>query len=79
MYSPKKIIQIVKSLIAKEIFKQAPEVKQKLWGGKFWSSGYYVNTVGRNGSEEVIRKYVKEQGQETEYQQLHSRQLKLFR
>ena len=79
MYSPKKIIQIVKSLIAKEIIKQAPEVKQKMWVGKFWSSGYDVNTVGRNGSEEVIRKYVKEQGQETEYQQLHSRQLKLFR
>ena len=77
-YSPKKIIQMVKSLTARGIFKRVPEVKKKLWGGQFWSDGYYVSTVGRYGSEEVIRKYVKEQGKETEYQQLHVGQLKLF-
>jgi REP element-mobilizing transposase RayT len=77
-YSPKKIIQMVKSLTAREIFKRVPEVRKKLWGGQFWSGGYYVSTVGRYGSEEVIRKYVKEQGKETEYQQLHVGQLKLF-
>ena len=77
-YSPTKIIQIVKSLTARKIFKQAPEVKRKLWGGEFWSDGYYVSTVGRQGSEETIRKYVKEQGKEDDYQQLHEQQLKLF-
>jgi REP element-mobilizing transposase RayT len=77
-YSPTKIIQRVKSLTAREIFKRAPEVKQKLWGGEFWSDGYYVSTVGRYGSEETIREYVKDQGKEEEYQQLHEQQLKLF-
>ena len=77
-YSPTKIIQRVKSLTAREIFKRAPEVKRKLWGGEFWSDGYYVNTVGRYGSEETIRKYVQEQGREEEYKQLHEQQLKLF-
>ena len=77
-YSPTKIIQRVKSLTAREIFKRAPEVKQKLWGGEFWSDGYYVSTVGRYGREETIREYVKEQGKEDEYQQLHEQQLKLF-
>ena len=77
-YSPKKIIQTVKSLTAREIFRRAPEVKKKLWGGEFWSDGYYVSTVGRYGSEETIRKYVKEQGKEEEYQRLHEQQLKLF-
>jgi putative transposase len=77
-YSPTKIIQRVKSLTAREIFKRAPEVKQKLWGGEFWSDGYYVSTVGRYGSEEAIREYVKDQGKEEEYQQLHEQQLKLF-
>jgi len=47
MYSLKKAIQIIKSITAIEIFKLHPEVKQKLWGGKFWTSGYYVNTVGQ--------------------------------
>ena len=77
-YSPTKIIQMVKSLTAREVFKKAPEVKKQLWGGEFWSDGYYVSTVGQKGSEETIRKYVKEQGKEEEYQQLHGQQLKLF-
>ena len=77
-YSPTKIIRTVKSITAREIFKQAPEVKRKLWGGKFWTDGYYVNTVSRYGSEETVRKYVKEQGIQEEYQQLHEQQLKLF-
>jgi putative transposase len=77
-YSPKKIIQIVKSLTAREIYKRAPEVKRKLWGGKFWTDGYYVSTVGRYGSEETVRRYVKEQGSQEEYQQIHEQQLKLF-
>ncbi len=66
-YSPTKIIQRVKSLTAREIFKRAPEVKQKLWGGEFWSDGYYVSTVGKYGNEETIREYVKGQGKEEEY------------
>ena len=75
MYSPKRIIQNVKSKTARKIFEKAPEVKRKLWGGKFWKGGYYVNTVSRNGSEETVRKYVKEQGIQEEYQQLHCQQL----
>ena len=76
--SPTKIIQMVKSLTAREVFKKVPEVKKQLWGGEFWSDGYYVSTVGQKGSEETIRKYVKEQGKEEEYQQLYRQQLKLF-
>ena len=79
MYSAKKIIQVVKSITAREIFTRVPEVKEKLWGGGFWTDGYYVSTVGQRGSEETIRKYVQEQGKEKEYKQLHhDEQLKLF-
>ena len=79
MYSAKKIIQTVKSITARQIFIQCPEVKKKLWGGEFWSDGYYVSTVGQKGNEETIRKYVQEQGQEDEYVRLHyAKQLKLF-
>lgn len=46
MYSPTKIIQMVKSITAKEIFRIHPEVKKQLWGGEFWTKGFYVNTVG---------------------------------
>jgi putative transposase len=77
-YSPTKIIRTVKSITAREIFKRAPEVKRKLWGGKFWTDGYFVSTVSRYGSEETVRKYVKEQGIQAEYQQLHAQQFELF-
>ena len=60
--SPRDIVQTIKSITGKEIFKRHPEVKKLLWGGNFWTSGYYVNTVGRYGNEEAIAKYVKSQG-----------------
>ena len=77
MYSVKKIVQLIKSLTAREIFRRCPEVKKKLWGGEFWSDGYFASTVGKHGDEAMISKYVKGQG--GEYQKLHSdKQLALF-
>lgn len=78
MMSPTRIIQTVKSITAKEIFKLHPEVKKKLWGGEFWTKGFYVNTVGRHGNENTIQAYVKAQGTEKEYKQIHQQQLVLF-
>ena len=76
--SPTQIIRIVKSVTAKELFRLHPEIKQKLWGGEFWTKGYYVNTVGRHGDENTIQQYVKSQGTEKEYKKLHEQQLRLF-
>ena len=78
-YSCTKIITTIKSITAKEVFRLHPEVKKQLWGGEFWTDGYFVNTVSRFGDEETILKYVKEQGIEKEYKVLHkSTQLALF-
>jgi REP element-mobilizing transposase RayT len=74
--SPRDIVQTIKSITGKEIFKRHPEVKELLWGGNFWTSGYYVNTVGRYGNEEAIATYVKNQGRQ--YQQIYRNQLELF-
>ena len=62
VYSPKQIVQIIKSITAREVFKACPEVKQSLWGGKFWSEGYFVGTVGAHGTEQMIKNYVRQQG-----------------
>jgi len=78
-YSPTKIARTIKSITAREIFSQAPGVKRALWGGSFWGSGFYVNTVGRHGNEKIIAEYVKNQGKEKEYVVLHKDpQLNLF-
>jgi len=76
-YSVTKIVRTVKSVIAREVFARAPEVKKKLWGGEFWGKGYFVNTVGQHGSEKVIAAYVQGQGGQAEYRQLHTGQLEL--
>lgn len=79
MMSIKEIAQTVKSITAKELFRLHPEVKSQLWGGHFWTSGYYVNTVGQYANEEIIQKYINEQGNEKEvYKKFHRTQLRLF-
>ncbi len=57
-----KIVTIIKSITAREIFKRHSEIKKELWGGSLWTSGFYGNTVGQYANEEIIRKYVKNQG-----------------
>ena len=73
--SPTQIIRTVKSITAKAIFSRCPEVKEKLWGGEFWTDGYYVATVGQKGNEESIGRYVREQGIEEEYTKIYGQQL----
>ena len=78
MYSPTKLVKMIKSITARKIFANKPQVKKQLWGGEFWSKGYYIGTVGKHASEDVIAKYVKDQGRDKEYTQLHAQQIKLF-
>ena len=68
-YSVTRIVTLLKSLTAREIFKRCPQVKKKLWGGEFWSDGYFASTVGKHGDENMIAKYVKNQG--NDYNKLH--------
>ena len=63
-YSPAQIVRIIKSITAKEVFAICPDVKKKLWGGEFWSDGFYVAAVSEHGNEKVIANYVKNQGDE---------------
>jgi REP element-mobilizing transposase RayT len=72
------ISRIVKSITAKQLNQGHPEIEAKLWGGNFWTSGYYANTVGQYANEEVIRKYVESQGAKKEYTKVHDGQLTLF-
>jgi putative transposase len=77
-YSPTRTVTIIKSLTARQIFARVPSVKKPLWGGEFWSDGYYIGTVGQHATETTIRHYVKNQGRESKYSQLHQQQLRLF-
>ena len=69
-----RIVQIFKSITAREIFKRKPEVKKDLWGGEFWSDGYYAGTVGERGDWGSVERYIVSQGKPRE----ELKQLKLF-
>ena len=74
---PKNMVQIIKSITAKEIFREHPEIKKMLWGGKFWTTGYYINTVGQYANETIIKEYVK--NQRKKYKRIYrAKQLTLF-
>ena len=70
-----KIVRIIKSITAREIFSRHKEIKKLLWGGNLWTSVFYANTVGQFVNEETIKKYVKNQGKV--YNKVYSGQLQL--
>ena len=56
------IIKALKGVSARLLFKEFPELKNKLWGGHLWNPSYFVATVSEN-TEEQIREYIKSQKQ----------------
>ena len=69
--APGRIVQIFKSITAREVFRRKPTIKNELWGGEFWTDGYYVATVGERGNWDTVEKYIQKQGKpQNELQQL---------
>ncbi len=61
-YAGSKMVRIFKSITARELFTRFPELKKKLWGGEFWSDGFYMATVSERGNWKVVENYVANQG-----------------
>ena len=70
-YAPGQIVRLFKSISGRELFKRHDWLKKELWGGEFWSDGYYVATVGERGDWGVVEKYVRMQGKNPKEVQLH--------
>jgi len=77
-YSPSHVMQIIKSISARELFKQYPEIRKELWGGEFWSDGGYIATVGEGVTEEIIRHYIEKQGTKEEKEDYKQMKLMSF-
>ena len=68
--SPSKIMNVIKSISARAMFKQFPEIKKQLWGSSFWSDGGFVGTIGQAAGLEHMKKYVSNQGKKDKNQSL---------
>ena len=76
--APSDVMQIIKSISAREFFRLHPVIKKKyFWGGKLWTQSYFVETIG-NATEDIIRKYVQDQLQVMDKGELNSQQLGLL-
>ncbi|MFH1560053.1 MAG: IS200/IS605 family transposase [Chloroflexota bacterium] len=69
-YSPARLVQILKSISAREVYKKFPKMRKAMWSGKIWSDGYFVRSVGDKVTADVIRKYIKYQRHEDNPRQL---------
>ena len=61
-YGGSQIVGIFKSITAKQLFVRFPQLRKDLWGGEFWSDGYYLATVGTRGDWATVERYVANQG-----------------
>ena len=68
------IARIFKNITAREIFRRYPQIRKELWGGEFWSDGYYVATVGERGNWSQVENYIQKQGKPKE----DLKQIRLF-
>jgi len=70
-YSPSNVMQICKSITAKQLFKHFPEIEEELWGGHLWSEGGHIDTVGDGYGVKEMEAYILSQG-------VSKKQMKLY-
>jgi len=47
-YGVARIVTVLKNITTvQEIFRKCPHVKKTLWGGEFWTDGYFASTATR--------------------------------
>ena len=63
-YSPAEVVQILKSISARHVFKKFRRLRKQLWSGELWSDGYFVRSVGDKVTADVIRRYIEYQTRE---------------
>jgi putative transposase len=70
-YSLARVVQIMKSISAREVFKGFPNLREQLWAGELWNDGYFVRSVGDKVTADIIRKYIEYQAHEDDSIQLN--------
>lgn len=58
-----KYINTLKTISSREIQRNYPKVKKKLWKNALWSPSYFLATTGQV-TLDTLKKYVEEQGEE---------------
>jgi len=51
-------VKILKSISARELFRQYPSIKKRLWKGELWEDGYFARTAGDKLTSDMIERYI---------------------
>ena len=62
--APARVMNVIKSLTAKELYREFPRLRRTHWGGKLWADGYYVGSAGEHVTSELIKRYIEYQADE---------------
>lgn len=62
--APAKVMNIIKSITARELYAGFSRLRRTHWGGKLWADGYYVGSAGEHVTSDLIKQYVEYQGAE---------------
>ena len=73
-YSISKVVGILKSISASQMFREYPELKKHLRKREFWEDGYFVRTVGDAVPAAVVQRYIRYH----QHDEHEASQLKLF-
>lgn len=52
------VVRIIKSNSARELFREFPSLKRRLWSGELWEDGYFARKVGDRMTRDVIERYI---------------------
>jgi putative transposase len=58
-YSIGQVVRTLKSISAREMFREFPRIKKHLWSGQLWEDGYFARTVGDRMTRQIIEKYIR--------------------
>jgi putative transposase len=67
-YAPAKLVQFLKGRSSRLLQEEYRELKKRYWGQHLWARGYFCGTVGAV-TEEMVRRYVENQGEEEDEKQ----------
>ncbi len=62
--APAKVMNVLKSITARELYAEFPRLRRSHWGGKLWATGYYVGSAGDHVTSDLIKRYIKYQSDE---------------
>ena len=62
--APAKVMNVLKSITARELYAEFPRLRRSHWGGKLWATGYYVGSAGDHVTSDLIKRYIEYQSDE---------------